>query len=79
MIIKFYMNKYIFIYFKEFYFQLRRFENKRKAPTPRSKPIKISKKDVNLAAESLLDLGNDIPQPNIISGNEPDFEVHICN
>jgi len=39
-------------------FQLRRFERKRKAPTPRGKPFKFSKKDV--AAESLLQLSNPV-------------------
>jgi hypothetical protein len=43
-----------------------RFGRKRKAPTPRSKYIKISKKDVDIAAEGLLDLGTaeTIPPPN---------------
>jgi len=41
-------------------FQLRRFERKRKAPTPRGKPFKFSKKDVSVAAESLLQLSNPV-------------------
>ncbi|XP_063425343.1 uncharacterized protein LOC134708626 [Mytilus trossulus] len=40
--------------------QVERFERKRKAPTPRRKPIKISKKDIKSAAEGLLDLSNDL-------------------
>lgn len=36
------------------------FERKRKAATPRRKPIKISKKDIKSAAEGLLDLSNDL-------------------
>jgi hypothetical protein len=35
---------------------VKRFHRKRKAPATRSNPVKIQKKDVNLAAETLLEL-----------------------
>lgn len=46
------------------HFQVRRFERKRKPPTPRRKILKISKKDHQSAAEGLLELGNEIPEPD---------------
>ena len=36
--------------------EVKRFHRKRKAPATRSNPVKIQKKDVNLAAETLLEL-----------------------
>ena len=35
---------------------MKRFHRKRKAPATRSNPVKIQKKDVNLAADTLLEL-----------------------
>ena len=35
---------------------MKRFHRKRKAPATRSNPVKIQKKDVTLAAETLLEL-----------------------
>jgi len=35
---------------------VKRFHRKRKAPATRSNPVKIQKKDVTLAAETLLEL-----------------------
>lgn len=40
--------------------QMRRFERKRKPPTPRRKVVKISRRDVQSAAECLLDLGKEM-------------------
>jgi hypothetical protein len=34
---------------------VKRFHRKRKTPATRSNPVKIQKKDVNLAAETLLE------------------------
>lgn len=55
-----------------FLFQLRRFKRKRKAPTPRSKPIKVSKKDVSTAAECLLQLSN-----QLVPEHEPSSSVSL--
>lgn len=35
---------------------MKRFHRKRKAPATRNNPVKIQKKDVSLAAETLLEL-----------------------
>ena len=35
---------------------MKRFQRKRKAPATRSHPVKFQKKDVNLGAETLLEL-----------------------
>lgn len=71
-------NKMVQIYNSQLYFlfQLRRFQRKRKAPTPRSKPIKVSKKDVSTAAECLLQLSNQlVPEHESSSSVSLDPEV----
>ncbi|CAG2200252.1 unnamed protein product [Mytilus edulis] len=61
--------------------QLRRFKRKRKAPTPRSKPIKVSKKDVSTAAECLLQLSNQLVPEHESSSSvslDPDESIVAC-
>lgn len=56
--------------------QMRRFERKRKPPTPRRKVVKISRRDVQSAAECLLDLGKEISESHTPSScEEQDVEV----
>ncbi|XP_052065138.1 uncharacterized protein LOC127704938 [Mytilus californianus] len=59
--------------------QLRRFQRKRKAQTPRSKPFKVSKKDVSAAAECLLQLSNQlVPEHESLSSVSLDPESKVA-
>lgn len=72
-----YSNCYIFF----LNLQMRRFERKRKPPTPRRKVVKISGRDVQSAAECLLDLGKEMSGSHTPSScEEQDVEVmHMLN
>lgn len=60
------MQYYTIFYPNFILLQMNRFKRKRKAPTPRKQHVKILRKDVTTAAESLLELSEYTgPDPSI--------------
>jgi phosphoribosylformylglycinamidine (FGAM) synthase-like enzyme len=53
---------------------VKRFHRKRKAPATRSNPVKIQKKDVNLAAETLLELSTTALHDALLTKYDPSVQ-----